>query len=51
MLEGKMKYKFGSERYLLEAGDAFTFSGEVEHGPDEISSDKVVFISITYHDL
>ncbi len=51
MLEGKMKYKFGSELYLLEPGDAFTFSGEVEHGPGEISSDKVVFISIIYHDL
>lgn len=51
MLKGKMKYKFGDASYLIEPGDAFTFSGEILHGPDELLTEKVQFISIVYHDL
>ena len=51
MLEGRMNYKFGDKLYLLEPGDAFTFSGEVEHGPGELMTDKVKFMSTIYHDL
>lgn len=49
MLEGRMRYDFGDKSYLLEPGDAFTFSGEVEHGPGELITEKVVFISIINH--
>lgn len=49
MLKGKMSYRFGDKFYQLEPGDAFTFSGEVEHGPAELTTEKVRFISIIYH--
>ncbi len=46
MLEGEMDYQFGERRFTLTPGDAFTFSGEVEHGPAELRSEKVKFISM-----
>jgi len=46
MLEGEMDYQFGEKRFTLLPGDAFTFSGEVEHGPAELRSEKVKFISM-----
>jgi transcriptional regulator with XRE-family HTH domain len=45
MLEGEMDYQFGEKRFTLTPGDALTFSGEVEHGPAELRSEKVKFIS------
>ncbi|WP_330629292.1 XRE family transcriptional regulator [Thioclava sp. FTW29] len=51
MLEGEMDYQFGTQRFTLTAGDALTFSGEVEHGPAELRCDRVKFISmIVYGD-
>ncbi len=50
ILEGRMKYKFGDNSYLLEPGDAFTFSGEVLHGPEDVLSEAVNFIAIIFHD-
>lgn len=32
VLEGKVELTLGEERYLLEAGDSFTFSSQVPHG-------------------
>lgn len=46
MLEGRLKYRYGEESYLLEPGDSFTFSSEVEHGPEEMLTDLVKFIDI-----
>jgi mannose-6-phosphate isomerase-like protein (cupin superfamily) len=40
-----MDYQFGEKRFTLTPGDALTFSGEVEHGPAELRSEKVKFIS------
>lgn len=50
ILEGRMKYKFGDNSYLLEPGDAFTFSGEVMHGPEDVLTEAVKFIAIIFHD-
>lgn len=44
MLSGSMRYQFGEKSFLVEPGDAFTFSGEVEHGPAELLTDKVQFL-------
>lgn len=46
MIEGRMDYRFGDRTYLLEPGDAFTFSGEVEHGPEKLHVERTVFLSI-----
>lgn len=50
ILEGRMQYKFGDNSYLLEPGDAFTFSGEVVHGPEDVLTEAVNFIAIIIHD-
>lgn len=50
MLEGSMMYRFGDNFYLLEPGDAFTFSGEVMHGPQDVLTEAVKFIAIIFYD-
>jgi transcriptional regulator with XRE-family HTH domain len=32
VLEGELELALGNERYLIQAGDAFTFSSQVPHG-------------------
>lgn len=46
MLDGTMTYQFGDKQFNLAPGDAFTFSGEIEHGPAALGSEKVTFISM-----
>lgn len=46
MLHGRMEYRFGERTYILEPGDAFTFSGNVVHGPERILDERAKFLSI-----
>lgn len=46
MLQGRVEYRFGEFTYLLEPGDAFTFSGDVVHGPERLLDDHAKFLSI-----
>ncbi len=46
MIAGRVEYQFGDKTFLIEPGDAFTFSGEVEHGPGRLLDDKIQFISM-----
>lgn len=46
MLQGRMEYRFGDHTYVLEPGDAFTFSGNVVHGPERIFDERAKFLSI-----
>jgi len=46
MLQGRMEYRFGDHTYLIEPGDAFTFSGNVVHGPEKLLDDRIKFIAI-----
>ncbi|WP_334148773.1 helix-turn-helix domain-containing protein [Hyphomicrobium sp.] len=46
MLQGRVEYRFGDFTYLLEPGDAFTFSGDVVHGPERLLDNQAKFISI-----
>lgn len=46
MLQGRMEYRFGERTYVLEPGDAFTFSGNVVHGPERILDERAKFLSI-----
>ena len=46
VLEGRLEYRHGDQVYLLEPGDAFTFTGEVEHGPERMFDDVIRFIDI-----
>lgn len=46
MLQGRMEYRFGEQVYLIEPGDAFTFSGNVVHGPEKVLDERVRFLAI-----
>lgn len=46
MLHGRMEYRFGEHTYVLEPGDALTFSGDVVHGPERILDERAKFLSI-----
>jgi transcriptional regulator with XRE-family HTH domain len=46
MLQGRMEYRFGDRTYLIEPGDAFTFSGNVVHGPEKLLDERIRFLSI-----
>lgn len=46
MLQGRVEYRFGDLTYLLEPGDAFTFSGDVVHGPEKLLDGQAKFLSI-----
>ena len=46
MLEGSLRYRHGSENYLLKPGDTLTFSGEVPHGPQTLIKLPIRFLSI-----
>jgi len=46
MLDGSLEYGYGNARYQLDEGDTMQLHGEVTHGPTEILSDRVRFLSI-----
>src|SRR3954463_1410422 len=46
MLEGSLRYRHGSESYLLKPGDPLTFSGEIPHGPQTLIKLPIRFLSI-----
>lgn len=51
MLQGRMEYRFGDHTYLIEPGDAFTFSGNVVHGPEKLLDDRIKFIAIIMYGM
>jgi DNA-binding XRE family transcriptional regulator len=46
MLEGSLRYRHGTESYLLKPGDTLTFSGEVPHGPQMLIKLPIRFLSV-----
>jgi mannose-6-phosphate isomerase-like protein (cupin superfamily) len=46
ILEGSLRYKHGSETFLLKPGDSLTFRGEVPHGPDKLLKTPIRMLSI-----
>jgi transcriptional regulator with XRE-family HTH domain len=46
MLSGRMEYRFGDKTFLVEPGDAFTFSGSVIHGPETLLDEHIRFLAI-----
>ena len=49
MLQGRMEYRFGDHTYLIEPGDAFTFSGNVVHGPEKLLDERIKFMAIIFY--
>lgn len=46
MLEGRVVYRHGSRTYLLEPGDSLFFDSDAPHGPEELISLPIRFLSI-----
>ena len=47
MLEGKLEYKVGNEIFLLEPGDALTFSGDAPHRPENLISMPIKWVALS----
>jgi transcriptional regulator with XRE-family HTH domain len=46
ILEGSLRYRHGTETYLLKPGDSLTFRGDVAHGPDKLIKLPIRMLSI-----
>jgi transcriptional regulator with XRE-family HTH domain len=46
ILEGSLRYKHGSETYLLKPGDTLSFRGDVPHGPEKLLKTPIRMLSI-----
>lgn len=46
MLKGKMDYRHGKQIYRLKPGDALTFDGNIPHGPEELISVPIKFLTV-----
>lgn len=50
MLEGEMVYQVGNESFLLQAGDALTFRGDVPHRPEQLRQMPIRFLATIHYD-
>lgn len=46
MLRGRMQFRLENRTFVVEPGDAFTFSADVLHGPERLLDDHVQFIAV-----
>ena len=46
MLEGEVRYRHGSETYLLQPGDSLLFDSAALHGPEMLSDGETRYLSI-----
>lgn len=46
MLEGELRYRHGDKTYLMKRGDSLYFDGDVPHGPSELITLPISFLSI-----
>ena len=50
MLEGKLEYTVGDERFILEPGDSLTFHAEQPHRPETKLKMPIQYLAIIYYD-
>ncbi|ARE41354.1 Transcriptional regulator, MerR family [Rhodovulum sp. P5] len=46
MLEGEMGYRHGDQLYRMEVGDTLLFDSDAPHGPEELASLPIRYLSI-----
>jgi DNA-binding XRE family transcriptional regulator len=46
ILEGSLRYRHGSDSFLLKPGDSLTFRGDVPHGPDKLLKLPIRMLSV-----
>lgn len=50
MLEGKLEYTVGDERFILHPGDSLTFNAEQPHRPEAKLQMPIRYLAIIYYD-
>ena len=46
ILEGRIKYRHGSQTFMLGPGDSLTFEGKVPHGPEALVKLPIVMLAM-----
>ncbi len=46
VLQGKVRYRYGPDHYLLEPGDTLFFDADAPHGPEELVELPIRFLSV-----
>ena len=46
MIEGEVRYRHGSESYVLKDGDSLLFDSSALHGPEQLISSTSRYLSI-----
>ena len=46
IIEGRIKYRHGSQTFMLGPGDSLTFEGKVPHGPEQLVKLPIVMLAV-----
>lgn len=46
LLKGRIEYRHGQQRYLMQPGDSLTFRGDIPHGPERLIETPIQMLSI-----
>jgi len=50
ILSGTIRYRHGTESYLLQPGDSLSFRGDIPHGPEKLEKVPIRMLSIIVYD-
>ncbi len=50
ILSGIIRYRHGTESYLLQPGDSISFRGDIPHGPEKLEKVPIRMLSIIVYD-
>ena len=51
ILSGTIRYRHGTESYLLQSGDSLSFRGDIPHGPEKLEKVPIRMLSIIVYDF
>lgn len=50
ILSGTIRYRHGTQSYLLQPGDSLSFRGDVPHGPEKLEKVPIRMLSVIIYD-
>jgi quercetin dioxygenase-like cupin family protein len=51
ILSGVLRYRHGTESFLLQPGDSLSFRGDIPHGPEKLEKVPIRMLSIIVYDF
>jgi transcriptional regulator with XRE-family HTH domain/quercetin dioxygenase-like cupin family protein len=51
ILSGTIRYRHGTESFLLQPGDSLSFRGDIPHGPEKLEKVPIRMLSIIVYDF